>query len=141
MTYSRHESPDRILIFVIFFVGIDLITTGSITWSMWPAGIFLLFYFLSLERSKGQVSRDFTFTRERFAKGEISEEEFLREKDRFETEQSGADSSGFRYAAGIGLICIGGFLILRNLFHFHIPWLPFLLIVVGLFSIFRNIRG
>jgi len=134
------NSSDKLVILIIFFIGINLLTTGSVTWSVWPAGILLLFYVFSFKRSEDRALQEVTLIKERFAKGEISEEDFIRQRKIIEEDRFSMSSSGLHYFAGIILMALGVILVFRNLFSIYIPWLPIILIAVGLYSIFRNLR-
>ncbi len=138
MALKSRQHSDKLFVFVAFFIGIDLLTTGSITWSIWPAGVFLFIYLLSTVGDDDRSSRELTIVKERFAKGEITEEEFLKQKDTLENGMQSSREPAFRYIGGAALILIGAFLILRNILDISIPMLPIILIAVGIFSIFRN---
>ncbi|MFC1729262.1 SHOCT domain-containing protein [candidate division KSB1 bacterium] len=140
MTPIRDNSSDGIFIPVIILLVIDLLTDGSIDWSVWPVGILICVYFLSLTGRGRRGSREMTILKERFAKGDISEEEFLQQKEQINNDFISAGSAGFNYSAGVIIIIIGMILLIRNYMYIDIPWFSILLISAGLYSILRRFR-
>jgi len=131
---------ENIFVAIIILIAIDLLTTGWITWSKFPVAILLIIYFLGFAGTRDRVSRDVIILRERFAKGDISEEEYLGAKKTIEEDIDSHRAAGFRYFFGISIICLGILLISRNFMGFYVPWIPAILILVGLFSIYYNLR-
>ena len=142
MSSIYRHSPDRIFIWIVIVLVIDLFVSGGITWSRWAVLGLVIFYFMHFFGDTGKEIKAITLEKERYAKGELSEEEFLRSKEQIRDEYTERFRPGIRYLIGIFLIVVGCIYILRNIFYiyFPIPWLPILLIALGLFAIFRRIK-
>jgi len=134
------QSPDRIFILMVIVIVIDLFMTGNITWSKWPVMALLAVYFLNFIGAGEHDSRAIELLKERYAKGELSEEEFLRQKRIMEEDYARTHGSGPRYFIGALLIVLGFFLLFGRFIHFPLPLLPVILIVVGIFAIVHNLR-
>jgi uncharacterized membrane protein len=95
-------------------------------------------FFQFFGREEG--GKQFIILKERYAKGELSEEEFLRAKVNLKDEVQQSSNSTAKYFFGVTLMMVGGMYIIRNLFdpYFSIPLLPVFLIIIGLFAIFRR---
>lgn len=139
MRNKSRYSNERVFILIIFVVFVNLFTSGDITWSRWVIlvlGFVYFFHYFGHEEEGKQL----VILKERYAKGEISEEEFLRARDNLRDEVKERSNPTAKYFFGITLMVVGGIYIIRNLFDpfFPIPWLPVFLIIIGLFAIFRR---
>lgn len=138
-SWSRH-SYEQIFVLIVFVAFINLFTSGDITWSKWvilSLGFVYFFQFFGQEKEDG---KQLVILKERYAKGELSEEEFLRARKILRDEHLERSNPTAKYFFGITLIVVGGIYILINFIDpfFSIPWLPVLLIIIGLFAIFRR---
>lgn len=138
-SWSRH-SYEQIFVLIVFVAFINLFTSGDITWSKWvilSLGFVYFFQFFGQEKEDG---KQLVILKERYAKGELSEEEFLRARGILRDEHLERSNPTAKYFFGITLIVVGGIYILINFINpfFSIPWLPVLLIIIGLFAIFRR---
>ncbi|MFC1563286.1 SHOCT domain-containing protein [candidate division KSB1 bacterium] len=147
---TRHKDSDMNLIIwmVVVPVAVDLFLTGYITWSRWAIFGFLIIYFLRMTKESKIDKQALTILKERYAKGELTEEEYLKVKSEIEADYAGDRQSKSHKVLGFALIIVGAIFILRNfLFPFRmefypydIPWLPIILIGLGIYWVFRNIR-
>jgi len=137
-TWSNY-SNNRIFLVIVFVVLINLFLSGDITWSKWvilSLGFVYFFQFFGHEEEGKQI----VILKERYAKGELSEEEFLRARKILSDEAQDRSNPTSKYFFGITLMVVGGLYMIRNVFDpfFPIPWLPVFLIIIGLFAIFRR---
>lgn len=142
MRSSFRHSPDRMFVLIVFILFINLLTSGDITWSRWPMLGLAFVYFMLYFGDSGGEQKDQILLKERYAKGELSEEEFLNAKERIKEEFAERANPAVRYFIGFFLIAVAVIYILRNYLGLFIPipWIPVLLIAIGLFAIFRG-RG
>ncbi|MCP4726214.1 MAG: SHOCT domain-containing protein [bacterium] len=146
---SRKDSDMNLIIWMVVVpVAVDLFTTGGITWSRWAIFGFLIIYFMRMTKEHKVDDQALTILKERYAKGELSEEEFIKIKTELEAERTGGSQvSGNRFL-GYALIFVGAVFILRNLFfsfrmpfYLHdLPVLPIILIGIGVYWVYRNLR-
>ena len=140
MGSRSHQPSDRIFLAIILVVFIDLFTTGEITWSRWVILAMGFIYFARVFGKKEESGKELVLLKERYAKGELSEEEYLQTKNNLKKEFEERSHPAMHYLFGIILIVVGSVYIIRNFIDpfFPIPWLPMLLIIIGLFAIFRK---
>ena len=138
-SWSRH-SYEQIFVLIVFIVFINLFTSGGITWSKWVILCLGFVYFLQFFGHEKEDGKQLVILKERYAKGELSEEEFLRAREHLRDERLERSNPTAKYFFGITLIVVGGIYIIRNFLDpfFPIPWLPVFLIIMGFFAIFRR---
>jgi hypothetical protein len=135
------KSSDEIFIWIIVVVVVNLFTShGEITWAKWPVLGLLIVYLMNFLSDDERDSRELVLLKERYAKGELTEEEFLQRKKAIETDFSRSRGSGHRYFIGIALIVFGVVSIFRGYLPVSIPWLELILIGAGLFAISRHFK-
>lgn len=135
------KSPDEIFIWIIAVIVINLFTNhGEITWAKWPVLGLLIVYLLNFLRNDEHDSRELVLLKERYAKGELTEEEFLKRKKVVEDDFTRSKGSGHRYFIGIALIVFGVISIFRGYLPVTVPWLEIILIGAGLFAISRHFK-
>ena len=100
----------------------------------------MVMYFLEFLRDNKTDYHSLTILKERYAKGEISEEDYLKMKKDLEMDYEKEHDSSAKYFLGITFIVVGAFFFLNNIMFFdiNIPWPPILLIGFGIFWIYRN---
>ncbi|MFC1554246.1 SHOCT domain-containing protein [candidate division KSB1 bacterium] len=141
MSSSFGKSIERIAFWAVIAVVIDLFTSHELTWSKWVIMGCVVMLILRFRDEGDEGSKSIRILKERYAKGEISEEEFLKLKEQVNKDQRKKLKPAGNYLLGLILVLVGGLLILNNLslIVYPLPWLPLLLIVIGLFAIFSNI--
>ncbi len=146
---TKKDSDMNLIIWMVVVpVAVDLFTTNSITWSRWAIFGFLIIYLLRLTKENKVDVQAVTILKERYAKGELTEEEYIKIKSELEAEQAvGGQASGNKIL-GYALIFLGVVFVLRNFlfgvnlpyFMYNIPWFPLILIGIGVYWVYRNIK-
>ncbi len=140
--HYSHTSGRMPLWLIIVPVAVDLLQNNTITWSKWAILGFIIMFFMDYMKNPAVDTRAMTILRERYAKGELTEEEYLNAKAESEKDISRSRDSQSHKIVGAILILIGAVYVLSNFLYIpmDIPWLAIILIGLGISVIIRNTR-